>query len=67
MWDRMAFNAERNQKIYRKLFGCYPDDEMESFEDIKRLEEEAEPERYEELKGLIKGYACPFQKEFLKK
>jgi len=33
------FNAERNQKIYRKLFGCYPDDGIKNFNDIHTFRE----------------------------
>ena len=65
VWDKMQFNAERNQKTYRKIFGCYPDDGIKKFSDIKMFREQAEPERYDELKPLIKGFACPFQSQFL--
>jgi hypothetical protein len=34
-WDKMLFNAERNQKTYRKIFGCYPDNGIKHFSDIK--------------------------------
>ncbi len=37
IWDKIYFNAERNQKIYRKLFGCYPDDGMKNFRDIENF------------------------------
>lgn len=37
VWEKVQFNAERNQKIYRKIFGCYPDNNVKDFYDIKKL------------------------------
>ena len=45
----------------------YPDNDVKSFEDIKKLKDSdnIELDRYDELIPLIKGYACPFQRDFL--
>lgn len=57
--------SKKNQNIYRELFGCYPDDEMRNFKQLKEIEEEADPSKYDLFSELIKGHAVPFQIHFL--
>lgn len=34
-YDLIVNRAAKNTKFYRKIFGCYPDDEMASRKDIE--------------------------------
>lgn len=37
LWERIMERASNNTNIYRKIFGCYPDDNMKLKKDIKAL------------------------------
>ena len=68
--------AKNNTLIFRKLFRCYPDDEMKTFKDIKKCpkipftnKEEIEQLKkdYKIEKNLIKGHIVEFPLHFLEK
>ena len=41
VWRRVIENAKRNTLIFRKVFGCIPDDTVKTVGDISRLSAEA--------------------------
>jgi phosphatidylserine/phosphatidylglycerophosphate/cardiolipin synthase-like enzyme len=68
--------AKNNTLIYRKLFRCYPDDEMKTFKDTKKCpkipfvdKEEIEKlqKMYIKEKNSIKGHIVEFPLHFLEK
>ena len=61
----MIENGHKNQKIYRKIFGVYPDNKIKNFKDLKTVSDEADLSQYDIMKDLIKGHALIFQKDFL--
>lgn len=67
IWDAMIEISKNNHHIYREIFGCYPDDEMTSFQRMAEIEAEADPSKYQLLAPIIKGHAIPFQRNFLAK
>ena len=65
--------AHDNTLIYRKLWGCYPDDKYLSFKDLKEQKRDKSKEElaqlrndYEKEKGRIVGHVVEFPFEFLK-
>ena len=62
--------AHNNTMIYRKLWGCYPDDQYLSFKDLKDykpLSKEELKENYLKEKNGIIGHAVEFPLHFLEK
>ena len=68
--------AKKNTLTYRKLFRCYPDDEMKTFKDTKKCpkipftdkkEIEQLQKDYEKEKKSIKGHIVEFPLHFLEK
>ena len=60
--------AHNNTIIYRNLWGCYPDDQYKSFQDLrnyKPLSKEELLEGYKNEKGNIKGHVVEFPLHFL--
>ena len=66
--------ANNNTLIFRKLFKCYPDDEMKTFKDAKsspkipfsdKKEIEKLQKKYEKEKDSIKGHIVEFPLHFL--
>ena len=66
--------ANNNTKVYRELFGCYPDDEYKTIQDVKKgvkaipnegKELEEFKEKYEEEKKKIDGHIVEFPLHFL--
>jgi hypothetical protein len=37
VWEAMIEFSKKNHCIYRELFGCYPDDEMTSFQKMTEI------------------------------
>ena len=64
--------AENNTLIYRKVFGCYPDDNYKTFKDLREMRKFESKEEIDELKvnyeaekrGII-GHAVEFPLHFL--
>jgi phospholipase D1/2 len=65
VWQAMVEISKKNHCLYREVFGCYPDDEMTSFQKMAEVGSEADPGKYELLAPLIRGQAIPFQRRFL--
>ena len=74
--DLFRETARNNTLIYRKLFRCYPDDEMKTFKDIKNCpkipfvdkdEIEKLQKDYKKEKNNIKGHIVEFPLHFLEK
>ena len=62
--------AYNNTMIYRKLWGCYPDDNYKTFKDLKNrttLSKEELIESYKKEKNGIVGHAVEFPLYFLEK
>jgi len=69
-WKKLNDFAKNNTGIFRKLWKCYPDDEMKTFNDLKKIERPKDDELkklYEEEKGNIKGHVVEFPLLFLEK
>ena len=74
LWYKIINTAKTNTEIYRKLWFCYPDDEMRTFEDVKKMKNIKEfgekemkdfKESYQNEKGNIKGHIVEFPLHFL--
>ena len=74
--DLFRDTASNNTLIFRKLFRCYPDDEMKTFKDTKNcpkipLDDKDEIEKlqkdYKKEKKNIKGHIVEFPLHFLEK
>jgi phospholipase D1/2 len=37
LWTRVSVVSKSNTLIYRRLFGCYPDDEMKTLRELKEV------------------------------
>jgi hypothetical protein len=61
----MVYHADKNQSIYREVFGIYPDSLIQTFDDIRKFLKNSSIEKYELMKELIKGHAVIFQHCFL--
>ena len=57
IWYRTIENAKRNTKVFRKCFGCIPDDTVSIVGEIKRLSVEAKLMEFWKLKDQIYGHA----------
>jgi phospholipase D1/2 len=42
-WKKFREIGDNNTLIYRKVFGCYPDDGAEKFDDVGKIEKLAQP------------------------
>lgn len=51
---------QSNTEIYRKIFGCYPDDNIVRMKDIQKLREQANIELYHQQIKNIKGHVVEF-------
>lgn len=58
--------ADKNQAIYRDIFGIYPDNKIRNYKDLDKIKKRADITKYPNDKDLIKGHAVAFQTEFLK-
>jgi hypothetical protein len=56
-WEGTAYN---NTHKYRFVFGCYPDDEMVSYEAMKKIRNDAQPKLYERIRKEFKGFLVEF-------
>ena len=57
--------AKRNTKIYKKVFRCYPDDEIQAFQDIEAFVAQAKLDEYSQHKNEIRGFLVEFPLHFL--
>ena len=71
VWEFIKKRAKINTDIYRELFKCYPDDNYKFFKNIPKKEKQTEKnlkilrDKYEKLKGNIKGHIVEFPLDFL--
>lgn len=64
-WEKILCRAQENTAIYRKVFGCYPDDEMQTRKKITKVREASNIHLYTTLKDEIKGNVVEFPLNFL--
>jgi phospholipase D1/2 len=57
--------AKDNTKIYREVFGCYPDNKAKKFGDIEELKKKANPSLYKEKIKKLKGHYVQWPVNFL--
>ena len=71
LWSMLINRAKNNTEIYRKVFYCYPDDNMKTFDQVpEKLKEEKLDELkklYDEEKDNIKGHIVEFPLHFLER
>ena len=60
MWEKIDEQCNKNNDIYRQIFGCWPDNRILVDEDVDKLKEQSNPDLYGSLKDQIKGYACTY-------
>ena len=74
LWDKLISTAKKNTETYRKIWYCYPDDEMKTFEDVKKMKNIKEfgenemkefKELYQKEKENIQGHVVEFPLHFL--
>ena len=74
LWEKLISTARINTGTYRKLWFCYPDDEMKTFKDVLKMKNPKEfgdkemkdfRELYQNEKGNIKGHVVEFPLHFL--
>ena len=51
--------------MYRKVFACYPDDNIKKLTDVKEFKKKANLDLYDELSKEIVGHAVEFPLYFL--
>ena len=57
--------AKKNTKIYKHVFRCYPDDEIQKFQDIPEFEAQKKLDEYFKYKDEIRGFIVDFPLHFL--
>jgi phospholipase D1/2 len=65
-WKSIIENAKRNTLIYRRVFGCIPDDTVTIIGEITRLASDAKLLDFFKLKDQIIGHAVEYPLSFLK-
>ena len=60
MWKKIEEQCNKNNDIYRQVFGCWPDNKILVDEDIDKLKGESDISLYDSLKDQIKGYAVSY-------
>lgn len=66
MWAEIDQRVKINTQIYREVFGCYPDNLMDTQDKVSSFREAADITKYDALKGQIKGYGVEFPYNFLR-
>ncbi|KRX01723.1 hypothetical protein PPERSA_01593 [Pseudocohnilembus persalinus] len=66
IFKKLMHNALNNTKIYRQIFGCYPDNLATNFQKMKQIKENSDLNKYDELIGGIKGHAVEWPIHFLR-
>ena len=66
MWAEIDQRTQLNTHIYREVFGCYPDNTMVKQEDVRKVREAADINKYDTLKSQIRGYGVEFPYNFLR-
>lgn len=63
--DVWSNTARVNTEMYRKVFRCYPDDNISSIREIQEFKQEKQIEAYPELVSLVKGNLVEYPLRFL--
>jgi phospholipase D1/2 len=66
MWAEIDKRTQLNTEIYRAVFGCYPDNTMDTQDKVRKVREAADITKYDSMKEGIKGYGVEFPFNFLK-
>lgn len=53
--------------IYKEVFACYPDDDIKRLSDIRSFMKGGNLEKYDELRGLIRGNVVEYPLRFLER
>ena len=64
-WNAIIDRAGKNTDMYRKVFGCYPDDNMKTRLEIAKVKKESDITLYDQLHPEIKGNIVEFPMRFL--
>ena len=65
--DLVKTTAELNTQLYRHIFRCYPDNQIQKISEIKSLNEEANKQAYQTNFASIKGHIVELPLQFLAK
>lgn len=65
MWRYINIQVQTNTRVYREVFGCYPDEQIRSYEGVELLARQARPELYYELSPQIRGRAVEWPLAFM--
>jgi len=65
LWTKVYYVSQHNTVIYRKVFGCYPDNKMRKLNDLVEIKEKSVIEKYEELIKEVHGNATEYPYNFL--
>lgn len=66
IWSKIISNAKNNTLIYRRVFGCYPDDNITVAQEIDEHVFESKPDEYFELMPRIVAHAVEMPLNFMK-
>jgi phospholipase D1/2 len=66
LYEMMRRNSYKNTKLYREIFGCYPDDKFKKFEDMQDKNPADVKAKYIDLNKNFKGNIVEFPLNFLK-
>lgn len=61
------FCIQENTEFYRRVFSCYPDDSVHTFNELNDFKKKKNLELYEQMKYKLKGHAVEFPLNFLLK
>ena len=65
MWRNIYLQVHTNTQVYRSVFGCYPDEQIRTYDDVELLARQAQPELYFELAPHIRGHAVEWPLAFM--
>jgi hypothetical protein len=57
--------TQNNTETYRKIFGCYPDNDIKSLDQVKSFKKKVDKEDYDRETQNIHGHAVTFPLRFL--
>lgn len=57
--------TQNNTDIYRKVFGCYPDNNMRTYDDIQLVKSQSNTALYDKLIHGLHGHVVEFPIYFL--
>lgn len=66
IWSKIIANARNNSLIYRRLFGCYPDNSITVSDEVDELIFESQPAQYNQLAPKIIAHAVELPLNFMR-